>query len=89
MENIFKILGIIIVVLGILNAILSSVTKTVLRKNGFEVTSIIAQFSDLKKLYQLSKKEKNYKVLFYAYLLSTLLFFSIVIIIIVLITKFY
>lgn len=89
MVNIFKTLGIIIVVLSILNAIFSRVTKTVLRKNGFEVTSIIAQFSDLKKLYQLSKKENKCKILFYAYLLSTLLFFSMVILIIVLITKFY
>ena len=89
MENLFKSIGIIIFSLGILNAILSSVTKATLRKNGFEVTSLIAQFSDLKKLYQISKKDVKYKILFYAYLSSTVFFFSIVIVIIVLITKFY
>ncbi len=80
----FKLIFIILIILGIINTSLSSYITYILKKNGFDASySNIGYFKELRDFYSLSKREKRYKKIFFLDIIFTVLlilaFLSIVI----------
>lgn len=83
MVMVFKNIGIILVFLGIINGILSILTKDIIKKYGFSSFPFFSQISDIKKLRSLIEKDDMYKILYFSYITTSLLFALTVITLIV------
>lgn len=72
-----KIFLIIVVVCGIIISILGLGTKYILNENDFPVKYFFSTFSEMRNLLKLSKKNNEiiYKILFWVYLTTLVLFY--------------
>ncbi len=62
---------------GAIFVIVTIISKTVLKKNGFQVTFLWMALSDIKKMNKLSMKKTDLRVLYYSQLISTIGFLSL------------
>jgi hypothetical protein len=63
--------------------ILTFLTKYILKINGYQVTLINIDLSDYKNLHSLTRREKKYRFLYFAYILLTVIPLSLVIAIVI------
>ncbi len=64
-------------IIGVVFVPVTLISKTILKKNGFEVTFLSMDFFDLKNLKKLSKDKTDLRVLYYCLLISTIGFLSL------------
>lgn len=57
----------------IIYGIITVLVKVVLHKSGYRVPLFNSDFSDYKKLHSLAKQEHKYRVLYFIYVLLTIL----------------
>ena len=78
MDNfIFKVLIYNIPIFGAIYAIVSIISKTILKKSGYKVTFLRMAFSDIKNLKKLSKEKTELRFLYFILLLSTICILSL------------
>jgi hypothetical protein len=70
----FKVIGFALFLLGIINGILSVLTKDIIKKYGYSTIPFFSQISDIKKLRNLIDKDDMYKILYYANIITSILF---------------
>lgn len=68
---------------GLIYGILTFLTKYILKINGYQVTLINIDLSDFKNLRLLTRKEKKYRLLYFAYVIFTVIPLSLVIAIVI------
>jgi len=68
-----KNIAIVLVILGIINGVFSVITKGIVKKYGFTTFPLFSQISDIRNLKKLLEKDSSYKVLYYSYVISSIL----------------
>jgi|APSaa5957512622_1039677.scaffolds.fasta_scaffold152331_1 hypothetical protein len=63
--------------IGAIFVTVTIISKTVLKKNGFKVTFLWMDLSDIKKMNKLSMKKADIRVLYHSLLISTIGFLSL------------
>lgn len=82
MALILTFLGFSLVIVGIINGAFSVIVKSILRKKGDIKKYEMARISDFKKLKNYINEDKQIKVIYQTYLISSILFLAIIIAII-------
>lgn len=67
----------------IVYGIITLLVKGVLKISGYQVTLLNTDFSDFKNLRLLARREKKYRLLYFAYIISAVIPLSLVIAIVI------